>query len=65
MKLGRDVVPVIGLFLICALQIHCTVGRGLSTTEERAKAINIARSLERDPLAKDAAANRQWLPSAR
>ena len=61
MKLGREVVPVIGLFLICVLQIHCTLGRGLSTPEERAKAINVARSLERDPLAKDAAANRQWL----
>ena len=61
MKLSREVVPVIGLFLICVLQIHCTLGRGLSTPEERAKAINIARSLERDPLAKDAAANRQWL----
>jgi hypothetical membrane protein len=61
MKLRREVVPVIGLFLICLLQTHCTLGRGLSTPEERAKAINIARSLERDPLAKDAAANRQWL----
>jgi hypothetical membrane protein len=61
MKLGREVAPVSGLFLICVLQIHCTLGRGLSTPEERAKAINIARSLERDPLAKDAAANRQWL----
>jgi Protein of unknown function (DUF998) len=61
MKPSREVVPVIGLFLICVLQIHCTLGRGLSTPEERAKAINIARSLERDPLAKDAAANRQWL----
>jgi hypothetical membrane protein len=61
MKLSREVVPVIGLFLICVFQVHCTVGRGLSTPEERAKAINIARSLERDPLAKDAAANRQWL----
>jgi hypothetical membrane protein len=49
------------LLLVCALQIHCTLGRGLSTPEERAKAINISRSLERDPLAKDAAANRQWL----
>ena len=61
MKLSREIVPVIGLFLICLLQIHCTLGRGLSTPEERAKAINIARSLERDPLAKDAPANRQWL----
>ena len=61
MKLGREVVRVVGLCLVCVLQIHCTLGRGLSTPEERAKAINIARSLERDPLAKDAAANRQWL----
>jgi hypothetical membrane protein len=61
MKLGREVVPVIGLFLICVLQVHCTMGRGLSTPEERAKAIKVARGLERDPLAKDAAANRQWL----
>jgi len=61
MKLSRKIVSVIALFLICVLQIQCTLGRGLSTPEERAKAINIARSLERDPLAKDAAANRQWL----
>lgn len=49
------------LLLACALQIHCTLGRGLSTPEERAKAIKIARSLEQNPLAKDAPANRQWL----
>ena len=61
MRQSRDIVLVIGLFLMCALQIHCTLGRGLSTPEERAKAINIARLLERDPLAKDAPANRQWL----
>jgi hypothetical membrane protein len=61
MTLSREVVPVIGLSLICVLQIHCTLGRGLSTPEERAKAITIARGLERDPLAKDASANRQWL----
>jgi hypothetical membrane protein len=61
MKLSRETIRVIGLFLLCLLQIQCTLGRGLSTPEERAKAINIARSLERDPLAKDAAANRQWL----
>src|SRR6266446_8374979 len=34
MTLSREVVPVIGLFLICVLQIHCTLGRGLSTPEE-------------------------------
>jgi hypothetical membrane protein len=61
MKVRREVVGGTGLFLVCALQIHCTVGRGLSTPEERAKAINISRLLERDPLAKDAPANRQWL----
>ena len=61
MKLGREVVRVAGLCLVCVLQIQCTLGRGLSTPEERAKAIDIARSLEREPLAKDAAANRQWL----
>jgi hypothetical protein len=61
MRLSREVVRVIGLSLICVLQIHCTVGRGLSTPEERAKAIKVAHVLERDPLAKDAAANRQWL----
>jgi Protein of unknown function (DUF998) len=61
MKLGREVVRVIGLFFISVVQIHCTLGRGLSTAEERAKAIRVARGLERDPLGKDAAANRQWL----
>ena len=61
MKLNREVVRMIGLCLLCVLQIQCTLGRGLSTPEERAKAIKIARSLERDPLAKDAATNRQWL----
>src|ERR1043165_5616743 len=61
MKPNRDLVCVIGLCLLSVLQIQCTLGRGLFTPEERAKAINIARSLERDPLAKDSAANRQWL----
>ena len=61
MNLNHKVVFVIALFLMCALQMQCTLGRGLSTPEERAKAIKIARSLERDPLAKDAPAKRQWL----
>jgi hypothetical membrane protein len=60
MNLSR-VFVIAGLLLGCALQIHCTFGRGLSTPEERSKAINIARLLERDPLARDAPANRQWL----
>ena len=61
MKMSRKVVLVITLFFMCAVQIHCTLGRGLSTPEERARAIKIARLLERDPLAKDAPANRHWL----
>src|SRR5215204_790592 len=61
MKLSREVVLVIGLSLVCALQIHCALGRGLSTPEERTKAINVARTLEREPLATDAPANRRWL----
>jgi hypothetical membrane protein len=61
MKPSREVVLAIALLLMCALQIHCALGRGLSTPDERAKAIAIARLLERDPLAADAAANRQWL----
>ncbi len=60
MNLSR-VFVLAGLLLACALHIHCTLGRGLSTPEERAKAIKIARLLERDPLAEDAPANRQWL----
>jgi hypothetical membrane protein len=60
MNLSR-VFVIAGLLLACALHIHCTLGRGLSTPEERAKAIKIARLLERDPLAEDAPANRQWL----
>lgn len=60
MNLSR-VFVIAGLLLVCALHIHCTLGRGLSTPEERAKAIKIARLLERDPLAEDAPANRQWL----
>ncbi len=60
MNLSR-VFVITGLLLLCALQIQCRVGRGLSTREERAKAIMVARLLERDPLAKDAPSNRQWL----
>src|SRR6266542_4020677 len=60
MNLSR-VFVLAGSLLACALHIHCTLGRGLSTPEERAKAIKIARLLERDPLAEDAPANRQWL----
>src|SRR4030095_10301040 len=62
MKQNRQPIFVgIGLSLVCLLQIQCTLGRGLSTAEERAKAIEIARSLERDPLAADAPQSRQWL----
>ena len=59
MKPNRDVVCVIGLCLLSVLQIQCTLGRGLSTPEERANAINIARSLERDPQMESILANRK------
>ena len=61
MKLHREAVLVSSLLLASVVQIHCTLGRGLSTPEERERARNIARILEQDPLAKDAPANRQWL----
>ena len=35
--------------------------RGPSTREERARVVALARSLERDPFAQDAPANRRWL----
>jgi len=61
MKSIHGIVFVSSLFLLCALQTNCVVGRGLSTPGERATALDIARSLEQDPLAKDAPAKRQWL----
>lgn len=60
MKLIRGVV-VAGVFLICALQVHEAQARGPSTPEERAKAVQLTRWLERDPLNENAGATRQWL----
>jgi hypothetical membrane protein len=61
MKLNREVVVVTGLFLMCAIQVSCTLGRGLSTPEERAKVVALTRLLERDPLVENAPAARNWL----
>jgi hypothetical membrane protein len=61
MKLSREVVVVTVLFLMCALQVHCALGPGLSTPEERAKVVALTRLLERDPLVENAPATRQWL----
>ena len=61
MKLSRKIVLVIGLFLMCALQGPRAHARGPSTTEERAKVIELTRMLERDPLNENAEATRRWL----
>ena len=53
MKLSRRVV-VSGLLLVCAAQVQCTLGPGLSTPDERAKVVALTRSLERDPLIESA-----------
>jgi Protein of unknown function (DUF998) len=60
MKLSRGQV-VAGVFLVCALQGHYAHARGPSTSEERAKVIELTRMLERDPLNENAAVIRQWL----
>jgi preprotein translocase subunit SecG len=60
MKLSRRIV-VSGLFLVCAVQVQCTLGPGLSTPDQRAKVVALTRSLERDPLIENAPATRQWL----
>jgi hypothetical membrane protein len=50
-----------GLLFVCAAQVQCTLGPGLSTPEQRERVINLTRALEHDPLAEDAPASRQWL----
>ena len=52
---------VSGLILACALHVRCSLGRGLSTPEERAKVIALTRSLEVDPLRAGSSAQRDWL----
>jgi hypothetical membrane protein len=58
-KLNHGVVT--GVFLVCVFQFQYAQARGPSTTEERAKVVELARLLERDPLNENAAASRQWL----
>lgn len=60
MTLNRGLV-VGGVFLVCALQGQNAHARGPSTSEERAKVIELTRMLERDPLNENADATRQWL----
>lgn len=60
MKLSRKL-AVAGAFLFCALQVQHAQARKPSTPEERTKVIALTRSLERDPLNENAAANRLWL----
>lgn len=60
MTLSRKL-AVAGAFLFCALQVQHAQAREPSTPEERTKVIELTRSLERDPLNENAAANRQWL----
>jgi Protein of unknown function (DUF998) len=60
MKLSRGLVMP-AAFLVCALQGQHAHARGPSTSEERAKVIELTRMLERDPLNENADATRQWL----
>jgi carboxypeptidase Q len=59
-KLSRRLI-VAGVFLAFGLQGHHAHARGPSTPEERAKVIELTRTLERDPLNENADATRQWL----
>jgi hypothetical membrane protein len=60
MKLSRGLVVAV-VFLVCALQAHLAQARPPSTSEERAKVVELARWLEQNPLAENAPATRQWL----
>ena len=61
--------PIKLCFITLALLLASPLGagisfaqkRGPSTPEERAKAVQIAHSLETDPLGKDAKENRSWI----
>jgi hypothetical membrane protein len=59
--IGRVALVAGAAFLVHALQAPPAEARGPSTPEERAKAVGLARWLEQDPLAENAAAKRQWL----
>jgi hypothetical protein len=60
MKLNRILVSA-GLVLICVFYVQHVQARGPSTREERAKVVELARWLELNPLAHNAAETRQWL----
>lgn len=59
--MNRNRVLATGLILVCALHARCTLQRGLSTPDERAKVVELTRSLERNPLAANASASRDWI----
>lgn len=60
MKQRRGLV-LAGVFMACTFQAHPAETRGASTPEERAQFVVLVRSLERDPLAESANAERQRL----
>jgi hypothetical protein len=60
MNLNRCLI-VGGVFLVFALQGGHVNAREPSTSEERAKVIELTRMLERDPINENADATRQWL----
>lgn len=60
MKLSRRLVAAF-LFLFCVFRPQDFQARGPSTSEERAKVVQLARWLEQNPLASNAPETRQWL----
>jgi hypothetical protein len=60
MKLKRRRLAA-GLFCVCVFHLQLVHAREPSTREERAKAVELARWLEQNPLAHNAAETRQWL----
>ena len=60
MKLSRGLATA-AAFVALGLQANLAHARGPSTPEERAKVVELTRSLERDPLAETARGTRQWL----
>jgi hypothetical protein len=55
------VIAILFLASFNVLRAQSQHQRGPSTSEERARAVKIARDLEEDPLSKDAKDNRQWV----
>jgi hypothetical protein len=55
----KGLLPTLALVLVAAQAQPQT--RKASTAEERSKAVQIARSLEADPLSKDAKEQRRWI----